>query len=280
MGKRIAKGTGKVNRRSLLGLLALAVSVLAVGGVIARYVYGETGEAFVSTRPFYFASDLLRPVEEDTEYSLSPGSGSVTFAVRNFADDLRITEDDIRYYVTTDGGGLRMAGNDEDEPSSTLSGTLPGTPPDSEETSNDVIELSKLKDGESYTVTVTTNTGSGDAGYQTTLQATFTVRTADKVYKHLQSYGEYVILTVWAENVTGELSVDIPEKLIPDNTDPIMEAALTGGAFTDAVSFAAAPYASHTYRFFYPLGVEKPSVTAEDFAISLGAVEAVAASLP
>ena len=264
MGKRIAKGTGKVNRRSLLGLLALAVSVLAVGGVIARYVYGETGEAFVSARPFYFASDLLRPVEEDTEYSLSPGSGSVTFAVRNFADELRITKDDIRYYVTTDGGTLS-------ESSGTLSGPGKGS---------DAITLSDLEDGKSYTVTVTTNTGSGDAGYQTTLQATFTVRTADKVYKHLQSYGEYVILTVWAENVTGELSVDIPEKLIPDNTDPIMKDALTGGAFTDAVSFAAAPYASHTYRFFYPLGVEKPSVTAEDFAISLEAVEAVAASLP
>ena len=68
--------------------------------------------------------------------------------------------------------------------------------------------------------------------------------------------GEYVLLTVWTEDLCGTVSIDFPDGLIPDATDPRMKEVYNysggkyvRGQFEDEVSFVKS-FSSHSYRFF------------------------------
>jgi hypothetical protein len=71
------------------------------------------------------------------------------------------------------------------------------------------------------------------------------------------------LLTVWSEGYSGNVTIDIPDGVIPDNTDSVMRTAVTGGEFEDNKTFKDKAYASHTYRFF----VTGESVTVDSFTV-------------
>lgn len=250
-----APDKNKYLKNAVYILLVILLLALAAGGVYARYVYKNIDTGTVTAREFYFTSDHL--TKSGATYTLNPGTTSVTFTLKNYADEIRRSNDDISCAVTTTGGtlsaeevSLSAAANNAAE-----------------------ITLSGLVDGQTYTVMAT-----GTAGYEETLKATFTVLSAGtKVYKHLDTTDPaYVLLTVWTENVAGTASITFPTGLIPDSTDPIMKDiknytadAYIGTTFTDNTSFSNT-YSSQTYRFFKTSG----TYTVEQFAVVVNEVTA------
>lgn len=224
----------------VIGIFVLLVLVgTAIGSTSAKYVK-DAGpqQAVVQAREFYFSSDMLK--ENGANYTLNPGTASISFVLRNHDDELRYSESSIGYTVSVSGGAAV----------SSASGTL---------ANDDIsITISNLVDGQSYTVTAT-----GEAGYTKTLSATFTVKNqSEGVYKYLEMdpSGTFVLLTVWTENKSGAVTIRFPDGLIPDTTDEALAAIRNYKkgqyiANTDesGVSDSAGTldvYSSHTYRFF------------------------------
>ena len=252
-GKRDAKSGDWMNRCVLTTLVVLLFAML-ITGVVAKYVYRNGGMNMVISREFYFTSNLLK--ENGANYILNPNVSEITFTLGNHRDALRWAEDDISYQITVSGEATVNE----------TSGTLVRQ---TDKTTVKTITLSGLLPGKTYTVTAT-----GKAGYKKVLSATFTVGTnQQKVYKYLDTTNDaYVLLTVWTENVAGNLQFQFPAGLIPDNTDPIMEEITNfsgeiynSGNVLDGVSLAAIN-SSRTYRFFKGgAGI----VTADDFTVQL-----------
>ena len=192
----------------------------------------------------------------------------MTFELRNYADALRYAEEDISYAVYVKNGDKYINAENElvdagEEPPLFANGTLK-----TGKTNHATITLSGLTPG-TYEITAT-----GDAGYQETLTATFKVSEAEAgVYKYVDAEDDYyVLLTVWTENVAGEVSISCPGGLIPDNTDPAMKTAKTGGTIADTTSFTSA-YSSHTYRFFKQT-VGDENFDAGDFTVKVNTTTA------
>ena len=245
-------------RKQTIIVIGAIIALFAIGGVLAKYIYDNAGRNLLSAKAFYFTSDLLKDKTE--KYILNSAATEVSFTLGNNADKLRVSEVDIQYTVsvTTKNGGAIPEIVDSNTERKFLSGTV----------SRSTITLKNLVQGETYVVTAT-----GKAGYKQTLSAEFTVSRNDKkIYKHLDTSNEaYVLLTVWTENVSGELTVRVPDGLIPDNTDPILrevynykDSKYGEFAFADAVNFEQT-YSSYMYRFFTSEG----EVHIDDFQISI-----------
>ena len=245
-----------------MGIFVLLVLVgTAIGSTSAKYVK-DAGpqQAVVRAKEFYFSSDLLK--ENGANYTLNPGTASISFVLRNHDDELRYSESPIEYTVSVSG----------DVAVSSPSGTL----------SNDDISItiSNLVDGQSYIVTAT-----GEAGYTKTLSATFIVRNqSEGVYKYLEMdpSGAFVLLTVWTENKSGEVTIRFPDGLIPDTTDEVLAvirnykngqyvANTDGSGISDDAGILDV-YSSHTYRFFQEDPFTDYSV--EAFTVTVGGVAA------
>ena len=241
------KSTPKKRRQIVGGVAAVFLLAALTGTLYAKYIKSQEKAATVSAKEFYFTSDYLRDAAEPMKtYKLnapiSPAdTTSVTIALNNFADALRVSDVDIKYTVTLEVGGTEIP---EMKQTGTISAGAGGT--------TAPITIDGLAAGTKYVVTVT-----GEGGYLETLQATFEVAAKDTaVYMHVDDTDpedNYVLLTVWTKNVAGTATISIPTGLIPDNTDPAMAAATTG-SFTDAAGSFSAAYSSHTYRFFKDAG--------------------------
>ena len=245
----MAKGAGKkrfqLNRYAALGLIALgAVLLLAsVGTVMAKYTHGNGGYGVAVAPNFYFNSDIL--TDSGESYKLNPGTQSIKFTLRNHADDLRFSDDDIHYTVTvtTDDTTVTLTPS---VGSPSTSGTLTGSLTKAQK-SDVTITLEGLEDGKTYTVQAV-----GKASFTETLTAVFTVEKAeDGVFMHVKNTDAYKLLTVWSEVYVGEATIHIPEGLIPDNTWPGME-GYTKDTREITVTFDGTDtsYISYAFRFF------------------------------
>ena len=230
--------------------LALAVTCATFSGVYAKYVKTvDGGTSTVTSEVMYFESDYL--TEQGASYTIT--GNSVTFHLTNYPDALRHSELDVSYTVTVEGGGALSSNQ----------GTLSAS-----DRSEVAITLSNLQPGKTYTVAAV-----GRNGYEKTLKATFTVKAEEKqVFKRVEQTEYYVLLTVWTQNVTGDVSVTFPTDLLPDNTDPQLTGiTAASGTFSDDTSFDAA-YSSRTYRFFKTTNT---TYTATDFSVTVGTTTAV-----
>lgn len=255
MSGRFQKNRKQKKRILAIWLLLILLITGGIGTAVAKYIQTTTGQTLVKAPEFYFTSDLLST--ENPRYVLNSAVNQVTFAIRNTADALRVSQVDIDYDVYVDNGASVQY-----KPGATDPEELANTLPQDIKTEVKYI-LGSLKSGVTYTVTV-----EGDAGYTQTLRATFAVSDKDEnVYKHLElSPDGYMILTVWTHNVSGTLSVSFPDALIPDNTNAYMGSVYNrdGGA----AGFAAdnfEKYSSQTFRFFYHGG----TYDADDFSVSV-----------
>lgn len=239
------KRTGRVR---LIILIVLAVLALT-GTVTAKYLETHSVQNIFSAKYFYFTSNLLMPTQEN--YVLNATTESISFTLNNFADALNFSDDEITYTVA-----VKATGHGGAEPVlSPAEGTIANG-----QTNTVTVTLSNLKQGATYTVTAV-----GRAGYKQTLKAQFTIGTGDEnIYKHLADHDEYLLLTVWTENLKGNVTISCgKEGLIPDNTDPVMAdmmnysdgtyKALAAGdpdyRVKDGTSFTNT-YSSRVYRFF------------------------------
>lgn len=227
---------------TILGVVMLLCALLVIGVVYARYVrtVAENGSAIM--KEFYFTSNLL----DGNEHVLAAGSTEVSFTLSNHADELRYSEVDISYSVEVDNEDVDITNGTGELALNTIS--------------DETITISGLVPGNRYTITAT-----GNGGYHQILTATIVVPEGEShLYYYLDtSNTEFVVLTVWAQGFSGEVTITPSSVVIPDNTDVVMRDATIGNAIVDSVSFADNGYSSHAYRFFGSASIEEFTVTGE-----------------
>ncbi|MBQ3531718.1 MAG: hypothetical protein IJA05_07365 [Oscillospiraceae bacterium] len=251
----------------LAGLAVIITSVLTVSisGTMAKYARQSEDKKTIVAKEFYFESDLLKDPEENAVVVLNSTATEVSFELRNHADNLRYTKDKIKYVVTVEVLEEKE-GTPQLAPSS--SGEISGAPSDGE--GKAAVTLTGLEKGKKYFVEAT-----GESGYSEKLSATFEIsENEENVFKYLDKNvsEQYILLTVWTENVAGNVRIDIPAGLVPDYTDIAMidcknydEGKYLADDFVDNGSFAK-NYSSHTYRFFID---EKSDFDVEQFKVTL-----------
>lgn len=246
MSSRKTKRTATHRYRALLwacGLLAF-ITVLATAGVSAKYIHQTEVQGQAVAAEFYFASDFLSENgETHTVTALeNGGTASVTFALQNHADELRYSEVDIAYTVS-----VKPAGDVTVTPAS---GTISAGKNANENQTNDAaITISGLKRGKTYTVTATATTP-----YTATLTGTITVQERDDtVHCEVTDKTQYIEVTVYTVDYSGNVQITYPAKLIPDNTDSVMADWKTEEqAQTKTVKMEA--NSAHVFRFFKASG--------------------------
>ena len=229
------KKTTKKSLFTALLLLALLLTAGGLAGVSAKYTAQKTETQPVESSAFYFTSDLL--TEGGATYDLAENTTSVSFELRNWADELRWADTDIAYTVEVTGGATV---------SDSGSGTL--TRSAGSKTSN-TVTLSKLSAG-TYTVTATAT-----APYTATLKATFTIpAAATGLYYSVTDTADspYATLTVWTDNYAGGATLTWPAGLVPDATQDVFANSKTYSDGTyggGSVPITVAAYSSYTFRF-------------------------------
>lgn len=224
----------------IAGAVLLIVALLATGFVMAKYVRERKKDIPITAKNFYFESNYL--TSYCPEYKLNADTTNVSIKLYNFENELRISEVDCTYEVKVES----------DEDSNYESFTLDYKNATAQTQTISIITLNNLKSGCSYTVTATAK-----GGYEKSLSAKFTVAAvADGFYMNVTETDEYVVLTLWTEEVKGEVTVNVPKGLIPDATDEILAQCknyknnqYVEFNFTDTSSFIST-YASRAYRFF------------------------------
>lgn len=235
-------------------LLVLVLAASCIGGVSAKYTRQREQDLLVQAKLFYFTSDLLK--ENGAEYTLNPGTETITIRLNNFADANRVSEVDIQYRVFVNDAPL-------DNTAVLAAGSA-----------NSVDISFPVEEGRIYEVRA-----EGAAGYTKTLTATFAVgQPAAGFYKHLSSTDYYVLLTVWTEDISGDVTVTFPAGLIPDDTNPELAGIgnYAGGTYGSGTTarHSFGQYSSRTYRFFK----ENPGTGfgVDDFTVTMGEKTAVA----
>ena len=282
----MADNRTKKRKSPFVIVLMVLLLVGTVGTVMAKYVFSTQLDGIFRAKEFYFTSDILG--EENPQYAINRDAESIVFTIKNAADELRCSEDEIVYTATLtdrDGGPIYTAKLDnlstaETETGTTLGGTLAGG-----SVNGTKIKIYDIKKGESYKVTVTatmgTNLENRIYGYTKTLSATFVPGEEEQViYKHLsKDTEEYVVLTVWTQNLSGSVdiaySAENAVKILPDNTDKAMRNTFVQDdaiSFSDTTNFAQ-PYSSYSYRFFVAEG-DIDDITAEHFIVTIGTQKA------
>ncbi len=258
-GTKNRKVTGRSRLLLPVILLASALVFSAVGGVLAKYITRSAGQDVAMAHEFYFTSDLL--TREGERHSLSSGTDSITVKICNFEDNLRYSTLDIDFTVTVTDG----------ESGKTVAGRLTGN-----SKNQAVIEIGSgktldmdVESGKVYTVTA-----KGENGFSETLTAVFTVLPEEgTVYKYAEDEEYYVTLTVWTQNISGNVQIAYPgNELVADSTDKVMKnVSQSASGFTDTLNFDGA-YSSYKYRFFKKDTTKK--YTAENFTVSCAGVTA------
>ena len=214
--------------------LLVAAALVAAGGIssyAAKYVHQETKDAQTTSQAFYFTSDLLTS-DGKKSYELPVGTTSITFELRNYADELRSTsESAIAYTYDVSKGGASV----KNGLGSIVAGSQQKT----------AVTVSDLSAG-TYTVTATSA-----SPYAETLSATFTIAEADASVTPTvaDSAGSaYATLTVSTRDYEGSVTVSWPAgEVIPDTTQPMLANAKTSDS---SLTFQADSFSSYTFRFF------------------------------
>lgn len=222
----------------LIVIIVLLLVFNIIDHTFGYYFHKNQSDGHVVSSNFYFDSDYLK--EEGKVYNLNVGTTSITFELRNFADSLRYTENDVNYEVTITNNCKIEVSNatDYDDSDSKIVSSLKGGSKQSH-----IITVTGLENGKEYTVTATSK-----SGYKKTVSATFRVReTENNFYQNVSENEPYICLVIWTENVSGNVTIEFPDGLIPDNTCAGMEDVLTdSGKFT----IYCGAYTSYEFRFF------------------------------
>lgn len=260
-----------------VGVLLLAVGMIAAGGAFAKYLSTVKKELTpVTAKTFYFESNYL--TEDNHLYKLNAGTKNVSFELYNYENALRVSEMECTYKITVNSTDTTFTINGEQVVEKTVEIKKAVGATEVQKTDTEVV-LGNLKDGFEYEVTVKAN-----GGYVKTLSATFAVASAKNgFFMNVENADpSYVILTVWTENVSGDVAVTVPAGLIPDTTDAVLAGidnydndTYDQFEFTDSTSFSSV-YSSHSYRFFKTSGYDENA----SFTVKMGETDAVESKIP
>ena len=235
--------TNKRDNRVIAVVLLVAAALVAVGGIssyAAKYAHQATDGRELSSPAFYFTSDVLTEDGSKT-YDLPVGTTSISFELRNYADDLRWCDTNIDYeykVVAPDGtqfaSGAGVITRDASKgvavPISATGLTQPGT----------------------YTVTATST-----KPFSQQLSAKFTIAAANtdlNVSLADNNDSATATLTVSAQDYEGNVKVSWPADVVPDQTQAEFDRVSTGDSsgnyLAGTVTIAAKKFSTYTFRFF------------------------------
>jgi len=260
-------------RLFLIVVCLCCATALSFGGIYAKYTFGGKSHGVAGSLDFYFSSNLL--TTSSAEYTYNPGTTGINIQLSNFLDVTRVASDSLKVelVITSEVGNQTFSGVG----TKTTTVLIERTAVDGTNTVD--VAIDNISDGDKFTVTATVTMPKGTTvqGYKQVVSATFTVKKHEKViYKNTNTSDGYVIfLTVWTEDLSGDVTIKFPNSLIPDNTCEGMESVkTTDGSFTIS---GFGKNSSRLFRFF-----KTSSYAGEQFIVTLddGSIhEAIESSL-
>lgn len=185
-------------------LLAVAL-LLCVILSVAKYIIKKGQQSELTSQNFYFSSNFLKSDEVPT-YEIY--GNTVTFAVRNYIDSLRVNATDINYTVSADSGALDI-----------LNGSLEGAASSS---ANITLSYDFAADELQKEITVSV-TGTGK--FTKTLSAKFIFIKYDGLKYEIkdQADRDYAELYIYTGNTASDVTIawDKAELLIDETNDYI-----------------------------------------------------------
>lgn len=266
MGNRQAHSQNASGARALAsrfgGVALIAVVVLAAVCVVvaAKYIQADTKEVAATAKEFYFESDVLDDQTHQvaaTEGDEGNKTATISVTLKNHADDLRFSEVDIPFTVSVVADDGTTADGVAVSPSE---GKLSNG-----STQDQVVTISGLQPGKTYTVTATTNDT-----YTKTLSGTFAVTATNAdVQASLRDGVAYIEATIWASDSSATASVTYTNGLIPDNTNSLMADWKTASGQAGSGSVFLEAYSSHTLRFFKSVSSKTYAITTTGTEVSI-----------
>ena len=292
----------RMSLRTKLILASVVLLLAAVGGGIAKYIWDTISDyAAVTSAPFYFTVDVFGDSEmtkkPDSSYSYEDPTGawslygggehSIPIRVRNYYDELRVTQNEITYSVSLkDPGktGATITAGSKDATTGTLSlgKTDDGKLYDAAEQQLTLTIPDDYEDGSVITVTI-----ESERPYVKTMTLSFTVYTVSRglTYKVIDSDGspfaELVIMNGTEEDVTPVITWNATKLFIDDTNELTFTATAAGDSHTFTkqfgietgemeVSKAIASHQSVSIYFFKANSSEKYSQDVTTVAVDSG----------
>lgn len=288
--KKKQEGAAKLwNQVARMCMPWMVVCILAFGAsmVYAKYIQTSQYNDAVTAREFYFSSDVLDggvheiPALDVDENGMT--TATLTFHLMNHEDQLRYSDVAIAYEVAWEEGQKNTAetdhvgpvdGNDSETSVNDKKkiGTIAAGEGHNGQTNDQTVTISGLEQGKTYTVTA-----AATAPYTKTLSATIKVQEQDlALHATLADYGSYMEITVWTVDYNGLVTLNCADTLIPDNTDSMLENAVTG---TPIRNISMSENTSHVFRFFksdsskgYHCQVSKNEVSENEVSVEVSEV--------
>ena len=225
-------------RWGLICLVLCILTVVSFNGIatLSKYVLSLSTYRQADAKAFYFTSDLLAagdtPVFQIANFI--PGTSTISFNLRNYSDELHVSESAVAYTITTDNPNVTGA------PGTVA---LNGTSPVNQPVSLSVPSTAFTSDKVTIRVTAVST-----APYSTTWSAVFELyrKTVDadfSVYDAIDN--NTVTLTITTGDDSGTVNIGFPATLYPDRTDGRLTAV-----GTTVCSFSAAANAQYSFVFF------------------------------
>ena len=221
--------------------IVLAVAVLIVVGAVAsfsaRYAHTEGDDRAVASEAFYFTSDVL--TSDGATYTLPAGTSTISFAVRNYADELRWSEGTVQYgWTCTERDGK----SSEQKGSGSIASSAGGG-------TSTTINVNDLRAG-TYDVEL-----KATSPYTQTLKGTFVIPDADTAVSSTVEDAKdsaTATLVVSTKDYEGKVTVTWPAGVIPDTTQEAFKDATAGadGAAGGSITVDAKRFSSYSFRFF------------------------------
>lgn len=245
MGRQKNRAAGekhgwKKGTRMRMPWIVACIWAFGAFAVYAKYVQTSRYNDAVAAKEFYFSSDLLDGELHEVPALEEDGTAEVTFHLMNHEDQLRYSTLPVSYEVTWENADGENQSTAETE--NRITGEMSAGKGNDYDTNDEEITISGLEAGNAYRITARSL-----APYTKTLTGTVRVQAQDKqVHAVFEDLGNYVEITVWTVDYSGNVVLQCADSLIPDNTDRWMQDAKTG----EEQSYEMGANTSHQFRFF------------------------------
>lgn len=196
-----------MNKRKTVAVVSVLLVITLLAFVIpsvAKYITKKGQQSELTSQNFYFSSNFLKSDEVPT-YEIY--GSTVTFAVRNYIDSLRINAADINYTVSADGGAVDV---------SNANGSLSGAVSSSE---NITLSYNFAADELQKEITVSVK---GTGNFTQTLSAKFIFIKYDGLKFEIkdQENRDYAELYIYTGNTASDVTINWDKaKLLIDETN-------------------------------------------------------------
>ena len=207
------RNTGtNVNRKLAVLLVAVLITAILAGGLLAKYRSDNQKQAEMIASQFHVSSDYL--TENNPSYDITDWKSGFDIQLYNYEKEntALISEDEIKYKVS-------LSDTSKWAFSDTHDGMIARS---TEKQLQSIRIIPKPTAGENDSVTVTVEILQP---FTKTLSATFTVHGKNEPDYSIQDQNDgTVLLTIRSDSYSGEITVDWKtDKYAPDNTNSLME---------------------------------------------------------